>query len=437
MAKPSGAACNLQCAYCFYLQKQNLYAGSSFRMPEDVLEAYIRQVLEAHQSPQVTVAWQGGEPTLMGLDFFHKSIEYERKYLKPGQFVQNTIQTNGILLDDRWCEFLREHKFLVGLSLDGPKEMHDAYRRDKAGRSVFEKVMRALGLLKQHQVDVNVLTTVNAANADHPLEVYRFLRDNAGIQFIQFIPIVERDRREEMRRGGSIPGQGCLDSSRSSAAVTGNSVTAESVKPQQYGRFLSSIFDEWVRRDVGRIFVNHFDAALASWVGAPPAMCTTAPECGFAMALEHGGDLYSCDHFVEPASYLGNIMETPLIELAVCEKQREFGRSKRDKLPKQCRECDVLFACHGECPKNRFSETANGEPGLNYLCSGLKSFFAHVDRPMQIMAELLRRRRPASEIVQLLQYEKGGANIKVAAPGRNDPCPCGSGLKFKRCHGRE
>ncbi|MBI4832727.1 MAG: anaerobic sulfatase maturase [Candidatus Lindowbacteria bacterium] len=416
MAKPTGAVCNLACQYCFFLKKEKLYPGSDFRMSDSVLESYIRQVIEASRGEPVTIAWQGGEPTLMGLDFFRKSIEYERKYLKPGCAIQNTIQTNGTLIDEEWRRFLHENQFLVGLSLDGPKELHDAYRMDKAGRSVFDRVMRAVRLKQQHKVEFNILATVNAANADHPSEVYRFFRDEVGAQFIQFIPIVERDNE--------------------SGFVEGTTITERSVRPEQYGRFLCCVFDEWVRRDVGRVFVNHFDAALASWAGAPPAICTTAPTCGFAMVLEHNGDLYSCDHFVEPNYLLGNIMERSLVELAASSRQHAFGQNKRDALPRCCSECEVLFACHGECPKNRFLETPDGESGLNYLCAGLKAFFAHIDHPMKLMADLLRQRRAPSEIMQLLAVEEARLKAKLAKAGRNDPCPCGSGLKFKRCHGK-
>ncbi|RJP64820.1 MAG: anaerobic sulfatase maturase [Candidatus Abyssobacteria bacterium SURF_17] len=416
MAKPRGAVCNLECAYCFFLKKEKLYPGSNFRMSDEVLESYLRQVIEAHQGRRVTIAWQGGEPTLMGLDFFRKSIEYQRKYQKPGTIIENTIQTNGVLLNKEWCSFLHANKFLVGLSLDGPKELHDVYRRDKAGRSVSDAVMQAARLMQQHQVDFNILATVNAANADYPLDVYRFFRDEVGAEFIQFIPIVERDNE--------------------SGSVEGKTVTNRSVRPEQYGCFLNAVFDEWIRRDVGRIFVNHFDAALASWAGAPPATCTTAPTCGFAMVLEHNGDLYSCDHFVERNHLLGNIMEQPLIELATSEKQRTFGQNKRDTLPRYCRECEVLVACHGECPKNRLLRTPDGEPGLNYLCTGLKSFFAHIDRPMRIMAELLRKKRAPAEVMQMLAVEEARLKQEFAKASRNEPCPCGSGLKFKRCHGK-
>jgi uncharacterized protein len=416
MAKPTGAVCNLGCRYCFFLKKERLYPGSNFRMSDAALESYIRQVIEACDGQAVTIAWQGGEPTLMGQDFFRKSIEHERRYLKSGVAIQNTIQTNGVLLDEEWLRFFHERQFLVGLSLDGPRELHDIYRMDKVGRPVFDKVMRAVQLMQQHKVEFNILATVNAANADHPLEVYKFFRDEVGARFIQFIPIVERDNE--------------------TGFVEGNTVTERSVKPEQYGNFLNAIFDEWVRKDVGRIFVNHFDAALASWAGAPPAICTTAPTCGFAMVLEHNGDLYSCDHFVEPKYYLGNIMEQPLIELAASDKQRKFGLDKRDALPRHCRECAVLFACNGECPKNRFLETPDDGPGLNYLCAGLKAFFAHIARPMKLMAELLKQRRAPAEVMQILAAEGARLKANLAKASRNDPCPCGSGLKLKRCHGQ-
>jgi serine-type anaerobic sulfatase-maturating enzyme len=412
LAKPTGAICNLNCAYCFCLSKEQLYPGSRFRMTDEVLESYLRQVIESQPGPEVTVSWQGGEPTLMGLDFYRRSIEIESKYRKPGTRIQNTMQTNGTLLDDDWCAFFRENNFLIGLSLDGPREMHDAYRVDKGGQPTFDKVVRAARLMQQNRVEFNILTTVNAANGDHPLEVYRFLRDDIGTDFIQLIPIVER-----------------IDDLGQVGFQQGNRVTDRSVEAGQWGRFLIAIFEEWVRRDVGRVFVQMFDAALASWVGAPAAMCIFAETCGNALALEHNGDLYSCDHFVEPGYRIGNILEKPLTDLVASPEQRKFGNDKRDALPRYCRECEVRFACHGECPKNRFILTPDGERGLNYLCAGYKAFFNHVDRPMKIMAELLRRDRAPAEIMRWYAEE----DAKRA--GRNDPCPCGSGKKFKKCHG--
>jgi len=417
LAKPTGAKCNLDCKYCFFLVKENLYPGSRFRMPDDVQESYIRQVIESQSGPEATIAWQGGEPTMMGLDFFRRSIELEKKYQKPGSTIQNTIQTNGVLLNEEWCEFFRENNFLVGLSLDGPPAMHDTYRVDKGGQPTFDKVMRAARLMQKNHVEFNILTTVHAANADHSLEVYRFLRDEVRTRFVQFIPIVER-----VNERGEVGNQ------------EGNQVTDRSVKPEQWGGFLISIFEEWVRRDVGRVFVQMFDAALASWVGAPPAMCIFAETCGHAVALEHNGDVYSCDHFVEPKYLLGTIQCKSMAQLVGSEQQVEFGNDKRDTLPRYCRECEVRFACHGECPKNRFLQTPDGEPGLNYLCAGYKTFFNHIDTPMKIMAELLCHNRAPVEIMKSYAEEDAKRAAAYAGAGRNDPCPCGSGRKYKRCH---
>ena len=416
MAKPTGSACNLNCAYCFFLKKEKLYPGSNFRMSDEVHEAYIKQLFEAHQVPQVTVAWQGGEPTLMGLDFFRRSVELQKKYAKPGTRVENTFQTNGILLNDEWCQFFHENNFLIGLSMDGPKELHDFYRKDKGGHGTFDRVVRAARLLQKHKVEFNILCTVNSKNADYPLEVYRFFRDELGAHYIQFIPIVERENESGFQEG--------------------NKVTDRSVRLDQWGRFLIEIFDEWVRRDVGQAFVLNFDGALAGWLGRAGTVCIFGPTCGLGLALEHNGDFYSCDHFVEPNYYLGNIMERPMIELAASEKQRKFGKDKKDLLPRYCRECEVLFVCNGECPKNRFIETPDGEPGLNYLCAGYKAFFKHADRPMRVMAELIRRGQTADGVMRIMAGEKTDHRGQFAKSGRNDPCPCGSGLKFKRCHGK-
>lgn len=413
MAKPTGARCNLRCAYCFFLKKDQLYPGGSFRMSDAVMDSYIRQTIAAHKVPQVTIAWQGGEPTLMGLDFFRRAMAVEKKYTPPGWTIENTLQTNGVLIDEEWCGFLKENRFLVGLSLDGPKPMHDVYRHDRKGRSVYDRVIRAARLMQAHGVDFNILCTVNAVNSRHPLEVYRFFRDELGAPFLQFIPIVERKNDTGFQEG--------------------NRVTDRSVRPEQYGRFLIAIFDEWVRNDVGQMFVQFFDGALAAWVRGKSTLCVLRPECGEGVALEHNGDLYSCDHFVEPAHLLGNIMEAPMADLVGSEQQRVFGSRKSDTLPAYCRNCEYLFACNGECPKNRIAETPEGEPGLNYLCPGLKAFFRHVDRPMRIMAELLRRGRYADEVMKILAEED--AVKSLANAGRNDPCPCGSGRKYKKCCG--
>lgn len=401
MAKPTGARCNLDCAYCFYRKKEHLYPDSSFRMSDEVMEEFVRQTIAGHAVPLVTIAWQGGEPTLIGLEFFRRAVAVQKRYARPGTRIENTFQTNGILLDGEWCRFFHDNNFLVGLSMDGPGELHDVYRRDRQGRGTFDRVFNAARLLRKHHVEFNILCAVNRTNADHPLEVYRFFRDELSAPYIQFIPIVEREEE-------------------------GNAVTGRSVRPDQWGRFLVAIFDEWVGRDVGRMFVLNFDWALAGWLGMAGTVCVFAPTCGLGVALEHNGDLYSCDHFVEPGHLLGNIITTPLAELVASKAQRRFGTAKRDTLPRYCRECNFLAVCNGECPKNRFIEAPDGEGGLNYLCDGYRTFFSHADRPMRMMADLLRRGRPAGEVMPML----------AAKVGRNEPCPCGSGLKYKRCCGR-
>jgi len=421
LAKPTGSTCNLDCAYCFYLKKESFYPGSRFRMSDEVLESYISQLIESHRSNEVTVAWQGGEPTLMGVDFYRRAIAIQEKYRRPGMTFENTLQTNGTLLNDEWCEFLRENDFLVGISIDGPGELHDVYRLDKSGEPTLERVMRGLRLLQKYGVEYNILVTVNRINAAQPLEVYRFLRDVAGTSWMQFIPAVER-----ISQGIVTP------------FLEGTTVSERSVAPEQWGDFLTTIFDEWVRNDVGKIFVQTFEASVRSWMNLPSSgMCIFDSTCGHGLALEHNGDLYACDHFVEPGYLLGNIMENHITELAGSARQKKFGRDKLDTLPRYCRDCEVRFACHGECPKNRFATTPDGQPGLNYLCAGYKSFFNHADRSLKILAGLLHRRLPATKIMDLLAQEEiqqAGVFNKV---GRNAPCPCGSDVKFKKCHGRD
>lgn len=401
LAKPTGATCNLDCKYCFFLSKDSLYPNERTRMSDVVLERYIQQRLAQHGEPEINIAWQGGEPTIMGLDFFKHSIELVAKYRKPEQKVLHTIQTNGLLIDDEWCAFLKEHNFLVGLSIDGPKDMHDAYRVDKRGGGSFHLVIRAWELLQRHGVDCNILCTVHAANADKPLEVYRFFRDDLQAGFIQFIPIVERATEELLpvanKGWGERPG-----GDRPLYLQRGSLVTDRSVGAEQFGRFLCAIFDEWIKRDVGKVFVQTFDVALGSWLGQHN-LCIFSPTCGNALALEHNGDMYSCDHYVEPDHLLGNIKNTHMLELVASKKQRKFGRHKFDSLPKYCQDCEVLFACYGECPRNRFITTPDGEPGLNYLCGGYKEFFNHIDASMKTMARLVREGRYADEIMQMDQ----------------------------------
>ena len=425
LAKPTGAVCNLDCSYCFFLSKEMLYPGSRFRMADELLEAYVKQLIEAHAGiPEVAIAWQGGEPTLMGVDFFRRSVELAEIYLQPGQRATYTIQTNGTLLDEEWAAFFTDNDFLVGISIDGPRELHDTYRVNKGGKGSFDQVMRGLSFLNDAGVEWNALTTVHAANGDRGREVYRFLRDECGARFIQFIPIIERVA--EAAEDGTVPWESWRD--RPLYIQEGEVVTGRSVSPTQYGRFLVDVFEEWVRRDVGEVYVQMFDVALANWVGEPPGLCVHSETCGLALALEHTGDLYSCDHFVEPRYLLGNIRERHMLELVSSPQQKQFGLDKRDTLPQYCLECDVRFACHGGCPKDRFIRTPYGEPGLNYLCAGFKEFFHHVDGPMRVMGELLSLNRAPAEIMGRYARED-------AKRGRNDLCTCGSGQKWKRCHG--
>ena len=393
LAKPAGAACNLGCQYCFFLSKEQLYPNESYLMDDATLATYIRQLMESSPGPQVDVAWQGGEPLLRGLDFYKRSVELANFYRKPHhQRVLHTIQTNGTLITDEWAAFFKRHNFLVGISIDGPRALHDVYRVTKKNEGSFDDVIRGWTVLRQHSVDVNILCAIHAANADHPLDVYRFFRDELGLRHVQLIPIVEQDD------------------------------LIRSVDPVKWGEFLITVFEEWVRHDVGTVYVQMFDAALASWVGAPASMCIFGETCGNALALEHNGDLYSCDHFVDPPYLLGNILHTQMVELVASPQQRAFGDAKRDTLPRYCVECPVRFACNGECPKNRFSTTPDGEPGLNYLCAGYRSFFLHVDGVMRLMADRLRAGGFADEVMTTLR----------TAP-RNEPCPCGSGKKYKHC----
>lgn len=399
LAKPTGAQCNLACRYCYFLSKERLYPGSRFRMDDATLEAYIRQVIEAQAAPEVTLAWQGGEPTLMGLAFFEKAVSLAARYTPPGKTVVHTLQTNGTRLDDDWCRFFHQHHFLVGLSLDGPHALHDAYRVDKSGRGSHAQVMRAAGLLRQHQVDFNILCCVHAANAGQPLKVYRFFRDRLRAEFIQFIPIVERATPQTLPLAEQ--GWGAAGPGRPLYTQAGDQVTRRSVRPEQWGRFLIAVFDEWVQRDVGQVYVQLFDAALAAWLGQPSPLCIFAETCGSALALEHNGDLYACDHYVEPGYLLGNIHQQRLLDLVSSAKQRQFGLDKRETLPGYCLECEVRFACQGECPRNRFLATPQGQPGLNYLCAGYRAFFNHVDAPMRLMAQLLQAGKPAAEIMRI------------------------------------
>ena len=427
LAKPTGAVCNLDCTYCFFLSKEMLYPGSRFRMADELLETYLQQLIEAHaNAPEVAVAWQGGEPTMMGLDFFRRSVELAERLKLPHQRIVYTIQTNGTLLDDEWGAFFAEHGFLVGLSIDGPREMHDAYRVDKGGKGSFDRVMEGLAALQRNAVEWNALTTVHAANQHRGREVYRFLRDDCGARFMQFIPIVERTTPELLPVANEGWGEHVRD--RPLYTQQGDLVTERSIGPEGYGRFLIDVFEDWVRYDIGEVYVQMIDVALANWYGEPPGLCVHSETCGLALALEHTGDLYSCDHFVEPDYKLGNITESRMIDLIVLPQQRAFGEAKRDTLPRYCLECDVRFACHGGCPKDRFTTTPDGEPGLHYLCPSYKAFFGHIRPTMETMCELLRVGRAPAELV-------GRYAAEDAQRGRNDPCTCGAGRKWKHCHG--
>lgn len=380
MAKPRGAICNLECDYCFYLRKAELYPGASFRMSKETLESYTRQYIQSQLVPEVNFAWQGGEPTLMGLGFFRQALDFQKKYARPGMRIENALQTNGILLNEKWCHFFAKNHFLIGISLDGPRELHDRYRHDKGNSPTFDQVLHSIQLLQEYHVDFNILTCVSAANVDQPLEVYHFLRDEVGAEFLQFIPIVERVNHTGSQEEASL--------------------SSRSISGKQYGYFLTEVFDEWVKRDVGKVFVQIFDTALGHWLGVPGGLCVFQETCGLALAMEHNGDLYSCDHFVEPAYFLSNILQTPLLELVNSPQQREFGLRKKTTLPRYCRECSVLFACNGGCPKDRTDFTPDGEMGLNHLCEGFREFFSHVDPPMRQMAALIHQHRPAAEIMQ-------------------------------------
>ena len=373
MLKPVGAACNLACNYCYYLEKSNLYKHQPKRqMSEELLERFVKDYIEAQTMNEVVFTWHGGEPTLRPLSFYQKAVELQKKYAG-GRVIHNSLQTNGTLLTDEWCRFLKANNWLVGISIDGPEAFHDRYRRDSQGRPSWQKVMEGIQLLQHYGVEWNAMAVVNRYNADHPQAFYRFFK-SIGCQYIQFTPIVERNvQHADGRHLASI-------NDATDAPVTDFSVT-----PEQWGSFLCGLFDEWVKQDIGRVFVQIFDSMLANWVGVAPGSCIYAKECGHAGVMEYNGDVYSCDHFVFPQYKLGNINEHTLIEMLYGEKQRRFSQLKYNKLPRQCKECRWAFACHGECPKNRFVNDRYGNPGLNYLCAGYRRFFEHIAPTMDEM----------------------------------------------------
>ena len=391
MLKPAGAHCNLACKYCYYLEKNNLYQNSHRHlMSDETLEQFTREYIEAQTMPQVLFTWHGGEPLMRSIDFYKKALELQKKYAH-GKQIDNVIQTNGTLLTDEWCEFFAKNHWLVGISIDGPQEYHDHYRVTPAGKPSWEKVMQGIQLLKKHHVEWNAMAVVNAYNAEHPLEFYHFFRDN-GCQYLQFTPIVERLTEHEDGR--------TLASLADDREIP---LADASVTPQQWGNFLCTIFDDWVRHDVGKTFVEIFDCTLANWMGVLPGICAYSKECGHAGVMEHNGDVYSCDHFVFPEYKLGNIREQSLIDMLYGEKQQAFSRLKHTSLPRQCKECDMEFACHGECPKNRFEKDKYGEPGLNYLCQGYYQYYTHVAPYMDFMKRELLAQRPPANIMNVLK----------------------------------
>jgi uncharacterized protein len=398
-AKPIGALCNLECRYCYYLQKESLYPkGESFRMPDDLLEEYIVQHIQASPARGISFLWHGGEPTLLGLDYFRRIVALQQKHQPPGRRIVNGMQTNGTLLDEEWCSFLAAEGFAVGLSLDGPQRLHDGYRIAKGEKPTHSQVMRAYKLIRKHRILYDILCVVHAENVPHPIQVYRFFKEIKA-QFLGFLPLVEPRRDVE---GG----------------VSDRTVPADAL-----GRFLCTLFDEWVGQDVGRIRVQMFEEVVHS-VGGSPTLCVFRKTCGELPVVEHNGDFFSCDHFVDREHRVGNIRETPLVDLLESPAQRAFGQNKWDTLPRYCRECEVRSLCHGGCPKDRILETPDGEPGLNYLCAGFKRFFNH-SRPHAARLAALRRGRSAPEPTPVYSTE--------ARVGRNDPCPCGSGRKYKKC----
>jgi uncharacterized protein len=398
LAKPAGAACNLDCTYCFYLSKELLYERDSQMMSETGLHTYLENLFASQPDGPVEVAWQGGEPTLRGLPFFRRVVELAEALRRPAQQVRHALQTNGTLLDEEWGVFLAQHDFLVGLSMDGPRDLHDTYRVNRAGRGSHAQVLRGWEVLQRHGVDANVICTVHAGNQGQPLEVYRYFRDVLGARYMQFIPVVERAPSDQLRLAEAGWRAGPTGPRTVLYQQHGDAVTSRSVDPHVYGRFLVEIFDEWLAHDVGTVFVQDFDVMLGNLFGQH-SLCVHSPECGRAVAVEHNGDVYSCDHYVEPDYLLGNVGHDSLASLVSSQQQWEFGRSKRTNLPTQCRQCAVRWACHGGCPKDRFATTTDGAPGLNYLCAGYYSFFSHAEPSIVEMGRLLRSGREASDIM--------------------------------------
>jgi len=399
MAKPAGPECNLQCGYCFYLEKEAILpACSRYRMSDEVLEAYIEKYLGTQKGPEVPFVWQGGEPTLAGLDFFRKAVRLQKKHARSGKRITNALQTNGVLLNEEWVRFLAKHNFMVGISLDGPREIHDRYRVDRGGKPTFDRVMRGVKLLQKHEVEFNVLACVSRESCSRAGEIYSFFKEQ-NIDFIQFTPLVERlpdTPAGDLGLHFALPPE--LKEKEEQIEVT-----PFSVEPEAYGNFLIEVFEEWIRHDVGSVFVMNFESALASWMNLAPASCVFAKQCGRSLVMEHNGDLYSCDHYVYPEYRLGNILTDNPAELVESPCQREFGSCKETMLPEECRNCEVLFACRGECPKHRFSSTWNGEAGVNYLCAGYRKYYRHIHRYMKGMVQLVNAGLPADRIMEAIE----------------------------------
>ena len=422
MVKPAGPICNLNCTYCYYLEKKKLYGGKNvFRLEEGLLENFIKQYIESLDLPVVTFVWQGGEPTLLGLDYFQKVVELQKLYANR-KTIENAFQTNGTRLNGDWCRFFADNKILVGISIDGEEHNHDYYRKTATGSPTFKRVMKGIELLHKNNVEFNTLSCVNSYNVQYASETYRFLK-HIGSGFIQFLPVVERKANQKNDNNLSLVSPVIGDNA---------SVTEWSVGAKDFGKFLITIFNEWIRNDVARYYVQIFDATLANYVGEMPGLCVFSETCGDALVMEHNGDLFSCDHFVYPEYFLGNISSTPLTDLVKSQRQFDFGIGKRNKLPGYCLHCDVRYACHGECPKHRFIYAPDGKPGLNYLCEGYKMFFHHVEPYMEYMAKELRNKRAPANVMSWIRNKERQV-IKPMMPERNDPCPCGSGRKFKNC----
>ena len=422
MAKPTGSICNLDCKYCFYLEKDNLYPDRNrdWKMSDKTLEQYIKQQIEAQLTNEVVFSWQGGEPTMMGVNFYKKAVEFQDKY-RANKSIVNSFQTNAVLIDDEWCEFFKENDFLIGVSIDGPAPLHDHYRVTRSNKPSFNLVMKGIGYLKKHSIRFNTLTVVNDVNVQYPLEVYDFLK-SIGTDYFQFIPLVERRSKRVTDDGLYL-----ISPDYNLSA----SVTPWSVKSEDFGKFLNKIFDVWVRNDVGKFFVQMFDTTLGLWLNLPAQLCVFSETCGNAFALEADGDIYACDHYVYPEYKLGNLHETSIFKINNGNKAIGFGNAKRDRISSNCKKCQYRFACNGGCPKHRFVKSNTGKNDLDYFCKGHKMFFRHSEEAMKIMRDLISKNRPPTEVMGIVKQKD--QITKRKSTGRNDPCYCGSGKKHKQC----